>query len=134
MKKFTLLIFALSLLTIQVSGQERTREKEPTPSTTELSTISLAELVKQQSPAYIITKQHVSSISGIHHIYLRQAINGLEVYGTESSVHIDKNGDLLVEHNKFLKNIQATVKRSSQGISASQAIASVARQMNYQID
>lgn len=134
MKKFTLLIFALSLLTIQVSGQEKTREKEPPSQTTELSTLSLAELVKQQSNAYVITKQHVSSISGIHHIYLRQAINGLEVYGTESSVHIDRNGELLVEHNKFLKNIQATVKSSAQGISASQAITSVARQMHYPIN
>src|SRR5690554_1340900 len=134
MKKFTLFFFSLSLLTIQVSAQERTREKEPTPQTTELSTISLAELVKQNNPSYVITKQHVSSISGIHHIYLRQAINGLEVYGTESSVHFDKHGELLVEHNRFLKDILATVKSNSQGISASQAITSVARQMNYPID
>lgn len=136
MKNTTLLLLVLYLLTFQATAQERPPENknETTRQPTKPSTISLEELVKQKNDTYVITKQHVSSISDIHHIYLRQAINGLEVYGTESSVHIDKNGEVLTEHNKFIEDIQTTVKSSSQGISARQAITSVARQMNYSIE
>src|SRR5690606_18941761 len=96
--------------------------------------ISLANLIAQKSNSYVITKEHTSSISGIRHVYLRQAINGLEVYGTESSVHFDKTGELFLEHNKFLADVQATLKGNSQGISARQAIVSVANQMGYPIN
>lgn len=97
------------------------------------SSISLEQLIQKKSSDYVITKEHVSNLSGVHHIYLRQAINGLEVQGTESSVHIDKSGKAFLTHNNFLQDIQTTVKSSSQGISAKQAITSVARQMGYSL-
>lgn len=135
MKKSTLLLMVLCMLTIQLSAQHKNpeKEKEAARLATEPSTISLEKLITSKSDSYIITKEHVSSISGIRHVYLRQAINGLEVYGTESSVHFDKTGKLIVEHNKFLADVQATVKSSSQGISARQAISSVAAQMGYRV-
>lgn len=136
MKNTTLFLLALCLLTFQLNAQDTNREEEERREAkilNESSSISLEELIKQKNDTYVITKQHVSSISGVHHIYLRQAINGIEVYGTESSIHIDKNGKVLVAHNKFLADIQATLKSNAQGISAKQAITSVARQMNYKI-
>ncbi|WP_211362150.1 M36 family metallopeptidase [Aequorivita antarctica] len=135
MKKSTLLLMVLCMLTIQLSAQHKNpeKEKESARLASEPSTISLEKLITNKSNSYVITKEHVSSISGIRHVYLRQAINGLEVYGTESSVHFDKTGKVLMEHNKFLADIQATVKSSSQGISARQAITSVAGQMGYRV-
>ena len=135
MKKSTLLLMVLCMLTFQFSAQHKNpeKEKEAARLATELSTISLKNLITQKSDSYVITKEHVSSISGIRHIYIRQAINGLEVYGTESSVHFDKTGKAIVEHNKFLADVKATVKSSSQGISARQAVTSVASQMGYTI-
>lgn len=135
MKKSTFLLMLLCMLTIQLSAQDQNseREKKAARIATETASISLEKLIKQKDDSYIITKEHVSSISDVHHIYLRQAINGLEVYGTESSIHIDKTGKVLMEHNKLLTDASSTVKSSSQGISASQAINSVARQMGYQV-
>src|SRR5690554_2667537 len=126
MKNTTLFLLALCLLTFQLNAQDTNREEERREAKilNEPSSISLEELIKQKNDTYVITKQHVSSISGVHHIYLRQAINGIEVYGTESSIHIDKNGKVLVAHNKFLADIQATLKSNAQGISAKQAITS----------
>lgn len=100
---------------------------------TEQSTVSLENLVKQQSPDYVIYKEHVSRTSGIRHVYVRQAINGMEIYGTESSVHFKANGEFFLSHNKFLRNAQATVQSAAVGINASQAIQSVANQMGYQV-
>lgn len=123
------------MLTIQLTAQQKNpeKEKEAALAAAQPSAISLQNLIKQKSDSYVITKEHTSSISGVRHVYLRQAINGLEVYGTESGVHLDKTGKVLMEHNKFLKDISATIKNSSQGISARAAISSVANQMGYKI-
>jgi subtilisin-like proprotein convertase family protein len=133
MKKSTLLLMVFCLFAFQLSAQTKNQEKEKEAARLALepSNISLEKLIQQKSDSYVIIKEHVSSISGIHHIYLRQAINGLEVYGTESSVHIDKTGKVLLEHNNFLMDVLASVKSSSQGISARQAVTSVAGQMGY---
>ena len=131
MKTSKLLLLAMCFLSLQISAQKINNEEEKTDPT---KTVSLENLITQKSLTYVITKEHVSSLSGIRHIYLRQAINGLEVYGTESSVHIDKTGKAIMTHNNFQSDIQATVKSASQSLSAEQAIASVANQMGYKLN
>ncbi len=135
MKIPKLCLIALSMLSIQLSAQNKNpqKEKEVQRIAAERSSISLEELISQKDNTYVITNEHISSLSGIRHVYLRQAINNLEVYGTESSVHLDKSGAVVMEHNRFLTDVNATLKSSSQGVSASQAITSVARQMGYKI-
>lgn len=81
---------------------------------------------------YKITSEHVSSLSGVHHIYYRQAINGIEISGTEASMHIRSTGAIAASHDKsLLKNINASVKSSTLAITAPQAIQAIASQMNY---
>src|SRR5690606_9644818 len=134
MKKSTLLLLALCILTVQLTAQQKNPEKkQEAVITAQPSAVSLQNLIIQKSDSYVITKEHTSSSSGVRNGYLRQAINGLEVYGTESGVHLDKTGKLLMEHNKFLKDVAATLKNSSQGITARAAITSVATQMGYKI-
>ena len=130
MKKTKLLLLSLCFLTLQFWAQKTNNENEKAVST---STISLENLIQQKSDNYVITHEHTSQVSGVHHIYLRQAINGLEVYGTESSVHLDKTGKAIVTHNKFVDDLQVSAKNASQSLSAEQAITSVARQMGYNI-
>ena len=43
------------------------------------SQTSLDKILKQKKSDYIITKEHVSSLSGIRHVYLRQSHNNLEI-------------------------------------------------------
>ncbi len=135
MKKSTLLVMVLCMLTLQISAQHKNplKEKEAAQQATEPLTISLAEIIAQKTDSYVVTNENISTNSGIRHVYLRQAINGLEVYGTESSIHFDKTGKVIAEHNNFLADVQATLKNSSQGIDARAAIASVANQMGYKM-
>ncbi|WP_410005864.1 M36 family metallopeptidase [Aequorivita nionensis] len=135
MKKSKLLLMLFCMLTLQLSAQHKNpeKEKQAAQQATKPSTASLEKLIAQKSNAYVVTNENVSKKSGIRHVYLRQAINGLEVYGTESSVHFDKTGKVLTEHNKFLADVQATLKNSVQGIDARAAIAAVANQMGYKI-
>ncbi len=135
MKKTTLLVMVLCMLTIQLSAQQKNpgKEKEAARLATEPSSISLEKLIEEKNSSYVITNENVSRLSGIRHVYLRQAINGMEVYGTESSVHFDKIGKVIKEHNKFLADVQITLKNSSQGINARAAINAVANQMGYKV-
>jgi len=82
---------------------------------------------------YVVTAQHTSRTSGIHHMYLRQAINGIEVFGTESSIHKDAQGNTVKVQNNFVTDLQATVRSNTASLSASEAINSVAQQMGYPI-
>ncbi|MBZ0327889.1 MAG: subtilisin, partial [Altibacter sp.] len=130
MKRIKLLCLFLCFCSIPLSAQKSEKGES---NAVEPSTISLAKLVQQKSADYVITAEHVSRTSGIRHVYLRQAINGLEVYGTESSVHFDRSGKVIVSHNSFLNNVSATVKSASASLTAEQAIRSVASQMGYKL-
>ncbi len=117
----------LCLLSVQLNAQ--TKKKETNPRIT--SSTYLQKLVKEGNTSnYVVTSEHTSSISGISHIYIRQAIDGIEVMGTESSLHA-KNGKTIVSHVNFVDDITSTVKRTSASVSASQAIRSVSREMGY---
>lgn len=123
------------MLNIQLSAQQINpkKEKEAARLASKQSSTSLEDVIKQNNGSYVITSENVSRISGVRNIYLRQAINGLEVNGTESSIHFARSGKKIVEHSRFLSDPQATLKNSSQGITAKQAIISVANQMGYKI-
>ena len=81
-----------------------------------------------------ITSQSVSRTSGIHHTYYRQTFNGIEIYGTESSIHLMSNGQVLSKNNKFIK---ATAEKlfgaTTPGLTAAQAVQAAALQLNYKI-
>ena len=119
-------IFILSF-GFQLSAQITATRAVSTPK------IDLERLIQQQNNDYVITAEHTSSVSGIHHKYIRQAINGIEVYGTESSVHVNARGKTVAIHNNFIGDIQSTLKSSSSDLSAEQAIIAVSKQMNYSI-
>lgn len=128
-------MLVLCVLTLQLSAQNKNseREKKAARLATEPSSVSLEQLITKNTGDYVITDENLSQTSGVRNVYLRQAINGLEVLGTESSVHFDRTGEVLVEHNRFLEDIQSTLINSSQGVTARQAITSVSTQMGYKI-
>ncbi|MGB3342296.1 MAG: M36 family metallopeptidase, partial [Aequorivita sp.] len=135
MRKSTLLLMVAFLLCFHLSAQHQNlpRQKESERVASQPASISLSTLIQQKSGTYHITAENVSKPSGIRNVYLRQAINGIEVSGTESSIHFDRAGKVLIEHNRFLADVNATVISNSQGISSRQAITSVASQMGYRI-
>src|SRR5690606_16474974 len=73
--------------------------------------------------------------SGIHHIYYRQAINGIEVYGAEASIHIMPNGEVLNKNNQFIADIASKIKGGkSPSISPIQAVTAAANYSGYRIN
>ncbi|WP_435579779.1 M36 family metallopeptidase [Gilvibacter sp.] len=97
----------------------------------------LQELVEneslfQEDAAYIITAEHTSEVSGTHHVYFVQAINGIPVKGTESSIHINADGKLSNFNNKMIKNLYNQAQSlGSSSMTAEMAIQNVATRMVY---
>lgn len=81
-----------------------------------------------------ITDQNQSRISNVTNIYYRQVLNGLQIYGTESSVHVLPNGKILAENNHFIKDVaQRSSGVTTPSLTAVQAVQSAADQLNYQV-
>ena len=83
---------------------------------------------------YSITSEHLSSISGVNHIYFRQLYEDFPILGTESSLHIERNGNVLAENLNFINlDKLGDIRSITSGISPKQAIEGIARAMNYRI-
>ncbi|MDX1462510.1 MAG: M36 family metallopeptidase [Marinirhabdus sp.] len=81
---------------------------------------------------FVITDQNVSSTSGVTHVYYRQLVNGLQVYGTESAVHVSSDGSLLTSNNRFINNTSSrTSESNAPTLTAVQAVAAAADHFGY---
>ena len=81
---------------------------------------------------YEITSEHLSSISGVYHIYFRQIIEDIPVQGTESSLHLASNGTILskeINFHPFLE--EGLISRNPSFTSPQSAIKAIAEQMGY---
>lgn len=81
-----------------------------------------------------INSEHISRTSGVHHIYFRQTFNDIEIYGTESGIHLLPNGKIISQDNKFIRNTAEKLFGSTEpGLSAVQAVQAAALQLHYSI-
>ena len=82
-----------------------------------------------------ITSETVSRTSGIQHIYFRQLLNEIEIYGTESGIHTLANGEVISSDNKFIKSIAEKLSGTNQpGLTAAQAVQAAAMQLGYSLN
>ena len=80
-----------------------------------------------------ITSEHTSKASGVTHIRFLQMVDGFQVYGTESSLHISKAGTILSKRLQFVERESFHFSNSEAAIAPLQAVVAVAAHMNYQI-
>lgn len=105
------------------------------------SQIKVAKALKEHAKSYslnptdtddwVITDEHISKTSGVHHIYIQQRYQGIEIFKANASFHFLANGHLLKQSNHFIPNIDQKVQVSFNAISAKTAIAAIAKTMNY---
>lgn len=90
--------------------------------------------LQSQDVQWEITSQNISTVSGIQHIYFRQLVNGLPVYGTESGMHLLPSGQVLHANDRFVSNTQSRTSGSTvPSLTAEQAVQAAASQLNYNI-
>ncbi len=87
-----------------------------------------------QDLQWSITDERLSSASDVYHVYYRQTLNDLEIYGTESGIHLLSNGSVLASDNNFIIDVaNKTSFSATPSLSAIQAVTTAADQFNYSI-
>ncbi|MGO3184055.1 MAG: M36 family metallopeptidase [Aequorivita sp.] len=105
------------------------------PITKQLTDFVGQEELMPQDVQWQVTSETVSSTSGIQHIYFRQLLNEIEIYGTDSSIHTMGNGKVLSQSNKFIKNTADKLSGATQpGLTAAQAVQAAAMQLGYTVE
>lgn len=90
--------------------------------------------ITSQDTNWVITSQHTSSTSGVLHVYYRQTLNSVEIYGSESSVHVLPNGEVLKFNSKFISNINSKATGGANpSLTAAQAVQHAANHFDYTI-
>ena len=85
-----------------------------------------------QDVQFEITSQSTSKVSGLTHVYYRQLVNGIPVYGSESSAHIKADGTLIKMNNGFVaQSIEKSSGMTSPGLTAAAAITAAANELGY---
>ena len=51
-----------------------------------------------------VTSSYFDQVTGLTHSYLRQRVNGLDVYGAVGDVHTDRTGKPVLMHQGFVVN------------------------------
>jgi len=123
-----MLVFGVCCFTMQAQFSKKIVENE------------LLKLTKQNKAtvkdisSWSVTSEHTSSTSRIHHVYLRQMVNGLEILGTESSVHSLPDNSVFQSHLQFVNNAQQKASTTaSPSLTAIQAVQKAALHLGYVI-
>ncbi|MCC3159924.1 T9SS-dependent M36 family metallopeptidase [Hymenobacter sp. 15J16-1T3B] len=77
-----------------------------------------------------VASEYTDADNGVTHLYLRQRVQGVEVYGAVIEVHFDRNGKVVQSHNTFVPNAAAVANAATPGLSPVQAVAAAARALN----
>lgn len=131
MKKFTIcctFIVTAFLFALQAQSYKGLVEKNLS------GLISQKKISKNDASSWIATSENTSRTSGVQNVYFRQSLDGLEIYGTESSVHVLSNGKELKSYNNFVKDV---AQKSTSGVNptktAIQAVQLAASHLGYSI-
>ncbi|MEI6595249.1 MAG: T9SS-dependent M36 family metallopeptidase [Bacteroidota bacterium] len=82
---------------------------------------------------FVITDQYTDQHNGITHVYLRQRVNGIEIFDANSNMHIDRNGKLISLNNSFVSNIKQKAESAIPTIGVQTALANVGTHLNMNV-
>ncbi|GHC53202.1 M36 family metallopeptidase [Ulvibacter litoralis] len=131
MKKITwgLLLGLLTVFSTQVTAQDLSQSINQ-----ELSQLLQKSELLPQDTQWEMTSQTKSSATNVQHAYYRQTINGIQIFGTESGLHLLANGNVLASDNNFInKTADKAIGSSAPSLSAVEAVQAVANQLHYAI-
>ncbi len=131
MKKRSFYLFLACFLPLLLSAQLKSENT--------IRSIVKAQLEKETSKAESneiklkVKSFHKSKQSNLEHYYFQQSYNGIEIHGTESSIHLTPDGSVFKFNNRLQKGDFSASKIAQQpSINPIQAIQHVAKQLGYE--
>src|ERR1043166_6267983 len=81
-----------------------------------------------------VKDRYTSQHNGTTHLYLRQRINGIEVYNGDLSIHISKDGRVISARDRFVRNLaMAAAKATPATLSATEAVIHAAGHLGFSL-
>ncbi|MEO0775546.1 MAG: M36 family metallopeptidase [Bacteroidota bacterium] len=125
--RFLLSLIALLLIHAQLAGQSA----EAIAREWMVRTAPQYQLSSDDIKSFFLTSEHISSSSGAHHLYCRQAHEGIEVNAADWSFHLDAAGALLVDHQQFVRNLGSKIRPGTASLGARSAVKNAATDLGY---
>jgi hypothetical protein len=76
-----------------------------------------------------VTDEYVSRVNGVTHVYLRQKVNGVEVYNGQLNAHITTDNRVVGVKSRFVPNASRTANAPTPSITAEAAVEAAARHL-----
>jgi extracellular elastinolytic metalloproteinase len=77
-------------------------------------------------PACVVTGCNTSPHNRVTHVYMRQVIGGLEVYGADLSIHVGRHGEVLSMKSRFLPLLPPASAKAARRVTPREAVAAAA--------
>ncbi|MCC9136079.1 T9SS-dependent M36 family metallopeptidase [Pontibacter silvestris] len=71
--------------------------------------------------------------SGMRHLYLQQAYQGIEIYGAVTNINISRDNQVVSMGNRFHRELSKKVKSTAPQLAAEAAVAAAAKHLNLSI-
>ena len=81
----------------------------------------------------VVTDQYTSKHNGVTHIYLRQQVNGLEVFGSSLNINITNDGSVINVGNRAVANLADAANGASPTLTAEAAVFAAADQLGLAV-
>ncbi|MCB1056731.1 MAG: M36 family metallopeptidase [Acidobacteria bacterium] len=91
--------------------------------------LDLLGLSEKDLADYEVTDSVYSKLSGTTHIYLRQTHAGVPLYNGQLHINVSRDGQILSVNNAFLPGLADAVNTTEPGITAADAVQSLAQQL-----
>ncbi len=90
-------------------------------------------LVAADLSDYVLTDRYHSEDTGVTHLYLRQRINGIEVWTGNLSAHVLPDGSILALHSAFVPHVDRASYTGQPALTAAEALNTAAQELRWPI-
>ena len=144
LKRLTLLTSLLTvlLLTLLVSYGSRATTAVSASGSVELDPLQIVldhldqnradyGLVESDLSDYLVTDLYQTSDTGVTHVYLRQRINGIEVWKGNLNANILPDGSILTLNSAFVPHVDRALYAGQPALTAAEALNTAAQELNW---
>ncbi|MBK8433366.1 MAG: M36 family metallopeptidase [Chloroflexi bacterium] len=90
-------------------------------------------LVAADLSDYVLTDKYQSTDTGVTHLYLRQRINGIEVWTGNLSAHVLPDGSILALHSAFVPHVDRASYTGQPVLTAVEALNTAAQELRWPV-
>lgn len=98
-----------------------------------LANLAQYQLTEADVLEYVVTDRYVAHHTGVTHLYFRQKVHGLEIFGANLNAHVLPDGRILTINNQFLPYLNRTNINHQPQLTAVEATQAAALHLGLQL-